>query len=286
MSLPPAEHPSAPREGPGGGFRLPTQIPLEEYPPPEVFIEEAERLVEEARKRNLPLRVMGGMAVYMRCPPEFREVWKALKRLGDRVFTDIDFVSYGKYKEQMIDLMGSQGYRTDAQLVLHAGKNRQIFYGGRVPMVEIFYDRLAMNHTLDYQGRLEADTLTVPLAELMLQKLQIVKLNDKDVKDLVVLFATHGLGSGNAEMIDVDFVTSKYMQSDWGFYWTATNNLTRVGEALKRLNALKEDEKMAVAERIAKILQTLNDAPKTRKWKLRARVGPKVQWYNDVDEWW
>lgn len=266
-------------------FRLPTQIPIEEYPPPQAFIEEAERLVEAASKQELVLRVMGGMAVYMRCPPAFRDVWKTLKRLGDRVFTDIDFVSYGKYKSSMIDFMKSMGYQTTPELMLQAGKGRQIFFGGKVPMVEVFYDRLDMNHVIEYAGRLELDRLTVPLADLMLQKLQIVKINDKDIKDLVVLFATHETGAGDPEKIDVDFVSSEYMQIDWNFYYTATTNLQKVKDAVVGFDSLSKDDKNRVSERASLILGTIEKAPKGTKWKLRARVGPKVKWYNDVDEW-
>jgi len=272
-------------EGREGMFRLPTQIPIEEYPPPEAFIQEAERLVAEATKRRLLLRVMGGMAVYMRCTHEFKDAWRRLKRLGDRVFTDIDFVSYGANKPAMIDFMKSVGYQTDASLIVQAGKGRQIFYGGKVPMVEVFYDRLDMNHVIEYAGRLEADSVTVPLAELMLQKLQIVKINDKDLKDLAVLFATHDVGSGDPEKIDVDLANSRYFQSDWNFYYTATTNLAKVIEAVKGFDTLAEDSRQRIAERASRILKAIEASPKSTKWKLRAKMGPKVKWYNDVDEW-
>ncbi|MCU0852943.1 MAG: hypothetical protein MUC90_06825 [Thermoplasmata archaeon] len=58
-------------------------------------------------------------------------------------------------------------------------------------MVEIFYDELAMNHTVPYKGRLEMDSPTTPAGELMLQKLQVVKINEKDIKDLIVLIRAH-----------------------------------------------------------------------------------------------
>lgn len=266
-------------------FRLSTQIPIEEYPPPEVFIEEAAKLVEAARSRGIVLRVMGGMAVYMRCPDEFKDVWRKLKRLGDRVFTDIDFVSYSRHKNDMIDLMRNFGYQTDSQLIMQAGKNRQIFYGGKVPMVEVFYDRLDMNHVIEYDGTLEADSPTVPLAELMLQKLQIVKINDKDLKDLAVLFATHDLGKGDPEKIDVDLVNERYMQSDWSFFYTATTNLGKVVETVKGFDVLTDSDRQRIVDRAGRILKAVNDSPKTARWKLRAKMGPKVKWYNDVDEW-
>ena len=60
-----------------------------------------------------------------------------------------------------------------------SGGTRLIFFGERVPMIDVFYDRLDYNHPIEYKGRLEADPYCVSLADLMLQKLQIVEINDK-----------------------------------------------------------------------------------------------------------
>ena len=37
-------------------------------------------------------------------------------------------------------------------------------------------------------------------------------------------------------------------------------------------------------ERLRLLLTALNDAPKSARWKLRARVGDRVQWYVLPDE--
>jgi hypothetical protein len=44
-------------------------------------------------------------------------------------------------------------------------------------------------HVVKFQNRLHVDSPTIPLAELALEKLQIVHLNEKDVKDMLMLFA-------------------------------------------------------------------------------------------------
>jgi len=263
-------------------FRLPTTIPLEEYPPPEVFIEEAQRLVSRAEEEGLTLRVMGGMAIFMRAR-EHEGLWRRLKRLGDRVFTDIDFVSYGKQRTAMLDFFQREGYKTDRDLLMRTGPNRQIFYGGRVPMVEVFYDRLEMNHTIDYAGRLELDRPTVPLTELLLQKLQIVHLNEKDVKDVVVLLRAHEVGESNGA-VDAKLLNERYLSADWGFYHTATANLRKIQESLHRLDGLEELDRKVVGGRLEELLARAEQSKKSTRWKLRAKVGESVQWYEDVDE--
>ena len=134
--------------------RLPADIPIEEYPKPEVFIDEAMVLVEDAGKKGYLLRVMGGMAIYMHSK-EHETLWRNLARLGTKVFTDIDFVAYGKQRNELYDFIQKRGYKTDPRFLYQFGKSRHIFFGGRVPMLEIFYDQLEMNHTIPYKGRLE-----------------------------------------------------------------------------------------------------------------------------------
>ncbi|MEM2838612.1 MAG: hypothetical protein QXE18_00765 [Thermoplasmata archaeon] len=265
-------------------FRLPSEIPLNEYPPPEAFISEAERLVSEAKKEGLILRVMRGMAISMRCAPEHREVWRRLGRLEGRVFTDIDFVSYGKHQKAMIEFMKKNGYQMDPRMLFMIAKNRHIYFGTKIPMVEVFYDELDMNHRIVYKNRLESSDITVPLEELMLQKLQIVKINDKDLKDLMILFLSNNLGKGK-DSLNPDLVAERYMASDWGFYYTSTMNLNKLREAVKANEVLTADQKKVIDDKAAAILQSFDSVPKSAGWKLRAKVGTKKQWYNVVDEW-
>jgi hypothetical protein len=48
-------------------------------------------------------------------------------------------------------------------------------------------------HTIDLRDRFELDDATLPLADLLLTKLQIVQLNEKDVLDILALLADHEL---------------------------------------------------------------------------------------------
>jgi len=264
--------------------RLPADIPIEEYPKPEVFLDEARTLVDEAGKKGLTLRVMGGMAIYMHSM-DCEELWRNLARLGKKAFTDIDFVAYGKQGNALMEFATSRGYKTDPRFLYQFGKTRHIFFGGRVPMIEIFYDRLAMNHTVEYKGRLEKDSPTVPLGELMLQKLQIVKINEKDIKDLIVLLRAHDVGTEDKETINLNVLDSADMFNDWGWYYTATMNLAKVKKAAYEYPQLSQEDKMVVGQRVDKLLNYVENKPKSFKWKMRAKVGTKTMWYDPVDDW-
>ena len=264
--------------------RLPADIPIEEYPKPEVFIDEANTLVDGAAKEGLTLRVMGGMAIYMHSK-EFETLWRNLARLGTKVFTDIDFVAYGKQRNALYEFVKARGYKTDPRFLYQFGKSRHIFFGGRVPMVEIFYDQLEMNHTVPYAGRLECDSPTVPLGELMMQKLQVVKINEKDIKDLIVLIRAHDLGEGDGEKINMKIFDFVDIFNDWGWCYTATMNLNKVKKFAYEYPQLSQEDKMVVGQRVDKMLSHIEHRPKSFKWKMRAKVGTRTMWYNPVEDW-
>ncbi len=264
--------------------RLPADIPIEEYPKPEVFIEEAHALVDEAGRKGLTLRVMGGMAIYMHSKDQ-ETLWRNLARLGSKVFTDIDLVAYGKQRNDLYEFVQGRGYKTDPRFLYQFGKKRHIFFQGRVPMVEIFYDQLEMNHTVPYAGRLEKDSPTVPLGELMMQKLQVVKINEKDLKDLIVLIRAHEIGEDDNEKININVFDYVDLFNDWGWYHTATMNLNNIKKKAGEYTQLSEDDRRIVNQRVDKMLAHIEGKPKSFKWKMRAKMGEKTMWYNPVEDW-
>lgn len=264
-------------------FRLPSEIPIEEWPKPEEFIEEAKSLVEEADKEDLTIRIMGGMAIFLHSQNE-EVLWEKIGRLGKKVFTDIDLVGYGKQRIKLLKFFEKRGYTINQRLLYHYGKTRQIYHGPKIPMVEIFYDQLAMNHTIPYKNRLENDSPTLPAAELLLQKLQMVKMNEKDVKDSIILLRAHDLGETDENVINKNTLKD-VLCSDWGFYYTATLNLLKIKDKLPEYDVLSTEDSTIITERTDELLHYLENEPKALKWKARAAVGTKKRWYNEVDDW-
>jgi len=271
---------------PASKFRLPTEIPLEEYPPPEVFVEEAIQCVSDAAKEGIILRTIGGLAIYLHAHgPGDKELSVKLGRLGERVFTDIDFASYGKFRDKVYGFFKKRGYDVDPTLHMHYFRKRHIYFGGKVPMAEVFFDRLEMNHPIEFAKRLEADNPTIPLAELLLAKLQIVKINQKDIKDVVLMLRSHDAGDTDDQTINLSALCRAGLVSDWGFYHTVTTNLKEVQRFTQEGGILEQNDIKTVGDRVGKILDYLEKQPKSAQWKLRARIGTRRKWYNDVDDW-
>lgn len=264
-------------------FRLPSEIPDEEWPDPAAFIQEAKDCVQAAQDQGLTLRVMGGLAIFLHSQ-EHRELWERLARLGSKVFTDIDYVAYGEHRVKMIDFFQKRGFVINKRMLYHYGKTRQIYYGQKIPMAEVFYDQLRMNHTVPFKSRLEQDIPTIPPAELLLQKLQMVRMNEKDVKDAIVLLRAHKIGADDADRIN-KMPIGDVLLRNWGFYHTATTNLGKIKSSLNGYGALSPADVELVAGRIDELLGYLEEAPKSLAWRSRAKVGTRMKWYEEVDDW-
>jgi len=265
-------------------FRLPQEIPLERYPGPQVFLDEARSLTDKAQGQGLVLRVMGPIALHFHFP-EWIDLYRRMERLGDRVFTDIDYAAYSRHRDKLARFFQSEGYAFEPSVMWHYGKSRHIFYSAsKVPMIDVFYDKLDMNHCVDYRGRLEIHPYCVSLTDLLLQKLQILQMNDKDLKDAMLLLLAAPVDETEESTINGRYV-ARVMANDWGFWYTATTNLERVKAAMAGVTALSDAQRVTVGQKADRVLQYIEDEPKSGKWKRRAKNGTKKPWYNEVSDW-
>jgi len=242
-----------------------------------LFVNEALKIVQEAEKRGIELRVMGAVAFRIHCP-KFIKLVDAM----NRHLTDLDFIGYRKQRSDTIKMFKELGYTLDKEMLILA--ERLKFHSPSTgPDVDVFLDELKMSHTIVFKDRLKLDSLTIPLTDLLLEKMQIVQINEKDIKDTIVLLREHMVGNGEPETIDSDYL-SKLLSNDWGFYYTVTTNLKKVLEFLPTYIPLSEDDTKDVSSKVSTLLEKIESAPKSTKWKIRASVGTKRKWYEDVEE--
>ncbi len=245
----------------------------------ERFESELDRILTASTEAGLILRVIGSLAFQMRCSQ-----YGYLQEAMGRAYTDIDLAAYGYQASGIKGLMESLGYVENREVFMLSGGDRSIFDDHSTGLyVDVFYDKLDFCHVIHWEGRLEVDSLTIPLAELLLEKMQIVKINEKDVIDTIMLLLEHPLGSNDDETINMDRVAS-LCADDWGLWRTTTENLRKVGTLAQGYPQLSKEEKSHVATQVDKALQRIADEPKPLAWRLRARVGDRVKWYKEVDE--
>src|SRR5207253_2067796 len=146
----------------------------------------------------------------------------------------------------------------------------------------VFVGGFQMCHSIPVADRLDVDPETVPLAELLLTKLQIVRLNDKDLRDIVALLLDHDVADTDLNAIN-GAVVARLCSDDWGLWRTCHLTIEGVRGHLGDLR-LALDEESAVRSRLDALETRLDAAPKTRRWRLRGRVGDRVRWYEEPEE--
>jgi hypothetical protein len=240
--------------------------------------EEMYRLISAAQEQGIFLRVLGGLAVKVHSP-------HASHRSLARKYPDIDFVTDKDSAKRLLSFLPTEGYTPNKTFNTLSGDRRQLWYDeqhGR--QIDIFIGDFTMCHTLPLADRLEIEPLTLPLAELFLSKAQIVELNRKDVLDLLALVLDHNVGQGDDETINVDLI-SNLCAKDWGLYTTVSMTIQKLRVALEEGEVeLDEEEAQAIKRRLVAIEKAMDEAPKTMAWKMRARVGTRMRWYDEVEE--
>ena len=248
----------------------------------EDFYTERTRILDalsQPENRHMIMRLIGALAFRTHCS-RYGYIQDAL----GRKFTDIDFASYRRFGRDIIRLLTELGYIEEKTVTQLFGDSRMLFHDpvyGR--HIDIFYEQLDFCHPVVFTGRLEAEELTLPLAELLLEKLQIVLINEKDVIDTIMLLREHSVGSGDRETINTD-VIARTLGDNWGFWRTVTANLKLIDERLESYAGLTGEDRQVVRARIHQLMVTIENQPKTVKWKLRSRIGERLKWYKDVEE--
>ncbi len=229
--------------------------------------------------RHIPMRLIGALAFRTHCP----QFGYLQDELG-RVFTDFDFACYPRFSKGIRQALTELGYDEDRQVTQLFGERRMLFHDPAFERhIDVFFNVLEFCHNIYFSGRLEGEKYTLPLAELVLEKMQIVQINEKDQIDALMLLREHPIGDIDDETVNASLIC-RTLGNDWGFWRTVTGNLKLLQEALLRYPPLTEEDKRIIGGRITELLQRINAAPKSLRWKARAQIGEKVKWYKDVEE--
>lgn len=245
----------------------------------EKFENELKHILKTSNDAGVLMRVIGSLAFQMHC-----QKFGHLQAAMGRAYTDIDFAAYSKQSKEIQELMTSLGYQENREVFIVSEGERAIFDKlGTGLHVDIFYEKLDFCHAIYWKDRLEVDSPTIPLAELLLEKTQIVRINEKDVIDMIMLLLEHPLGGIDNETVNIDRV-AKLCADDWGLWRTTTMNLEKIRALAQGYEQLTPEQKEKVAEQIKLAMAHIEQEPKPMKWKLRAQVGDRMKWYKDVDE--
>lgn len=243
--------------------------------PKENMAEEAVRIVDAAANYNVTLRLLGGLATRLHCE---------VIDFCERDYSDIDLVGLSKEKKRITAVFENLGYVPDERFnALHGHKRLKFEENVHNRHVDVFLDYFDMDHDWDLSNRLHFETYTLPLSDLLLMKLQICKINQKDVKDIITMLKDADIGEEDLpHTINTEYIAQKCSQ-DWGLYESVLGNLETVLTFLSEYD-LTDKERTLVKERLKELTRRLITHEKTAKWKLRSAVGKHAAWCETVEE--
>jgi hypothetical protein len=236
-------------------------------------IAEAERVAVAAKAAGLGLKLLGGAGIHLHSASARRAPLK-------RKYGDLDYAMPKRDRKAVLAFFPSLGYEANERFNLMQGERRLYFYDTEHSrQVDVFIDSIRMSHVIDLRERLDHEGPCASPSDLLLSKLQIYEVNRKDLVDLIALLLDHPVAANDPEAIDPVYI-AELAAEDWGFYRTLQLNIEKLGATLDELDV----ERDLVRSRLAEVWKAIESQPKPLKWKLRARVGDRVQWYELPEE--
>jgi hypothetical protein len=241
------------------------------------IIARAKDLIDAARSQGITLRVLGGIAVLVHShEPVPAQLLREVR--------DADLVVEKGGVKQLARLLRDKGYAENRRFNLLNGNERLIFFDPEnETQLDVFVGAFRMCHVLPLEARLGVEPYTLPLAETLLTKLQIVQLNEKDLRDILLLLLQHDVTKAS----DVEAVNTAALAApcgrDWGLCRTVTENLVRVLAAVSAAR-LKPGEEERLGARVRAVQEAIEREPKSAAWRVRSLVGTRVRWYELPEE--
>jgi len=251
------------------------------------MLDEGHRLIDAARSKGLTLRLLGGLAV--------REHCRTLE-LCERDYSDLDMVAPAKHARRLVPVFAGFGYAENFDVSTATANSEMQFArpcahagaAGAGPAhaddhVDVFVGTFRMDHDIALAGRLEIEPYTVSLSDLLLTKLQIFRLEEKDLRDIVTLLGDGEVGDEDAPgLINARYI-GELCAGDWGLFYDVAMNLHRADERASTFD-LSDAQVAHVRHGIARLIAAIDGAPKSLGWRLRARVGTRKTWHNEIDD--
>jgi hypothetical protein len=267
----------------------------------ERLMAEAHAIIDAGAVQDVVLRLTGGLAVrHYAIDLEFAE----------REYSDIDLIGLKRQVVAVGDVFRGLGYVENRHVAMATGNGQlQFFLPGAAPVaatggagsgaapsglpvfaevppsdhIDVFLDAMRMDHQVDFRDRLAINTYAIDPADLFLSKLQIVNLNEKDVHDVVTLVKDVYVDfQPHPGVLDLHHV-AEVCAADWGLYIDVMNNVDTVVEHVADYDLSPRD-----AARVRRTLELaqemMTEQAKTLRWRLRARIGKRVRWYDEVEE--
>lgn len=240
-------------------------------------VAEGRRLVISARATGVDVYLLGGVGIRVMCDSA------SFRNELARSYHDIDLATRPRTSSALSRFLEAEGYEPNRRFNAVQGETRLLFSDpGHDRQIDVFVGRFQMCHSLALEPRFAISAGTLPAADLLLLKLQIVQLNHKDVVDALALLLESTDASNPRFSLDLIYISS-ICASDWGWYRTLTDNLMQVRELAPGV-LIDQGDVVRAQQQIDRLLGVIESAPKSLSWRVRNRIGRRIPWYDLPEE--
>jgi len=212
----------------------------------------AKTLVEAAAQKNLTMRALGGIAIYLVCPSI--ETHPKLQRLPK----DLDFVAPRAQWDALEQVFTANGATSRGKQA-----NQWMFDKDSVE-IELSIPDFTEDHRINLGSRLALASPTLPLADLLLLKLARRMFAEKDIQDSIALLLDHRVARGQAEdQIDHEYI-AKLCRNQWSLFHTVYDNTVTLEKIFDKY--LDPEEAQLAWRRIELIQGDMDQQPKSFGW--------------------
>jgi hypothetical protein len=228
-------------------------------------------ILDRAASAGLPAKLIGGLGCWF----SIREHAAAARY--QRGYGDVDIIVPKRSRSALAAVLCPPLFLPNTAFNAVQGETRLMFASSGGCKVDVFVGGFEMSHRVPFPDASFAGPASpAPPPELLLTKLQLHAITDKDIADVTGLLAFLTPGSD----IDTDRFAAP-LAADWGIWRTVTGNLETVADAAGEHGGEHRDQVRAAA---ARLLAAATSAPKSLRWKARSRIGERVPWYQLPEE--
>ena len=237
-------------------------------------LSEFTRIRDIAKRNNTVLKLVGGLAIYEYCTDH---------SFCERHHADMDLVGLVSQYEDIVQTMKKAGYLENTSMTISTGGSRLLFEKSEeASHIDIFLDRINIEHEIDLRNRLEIEEDTVSVSDLLLIKLTITRLNEKDLRDIIAMVKDFQMGhNDNPRTINMTYIADLCAKS-WGLHHDVASSLRKTLQFLPTYH-LPKKVRIGVTKKLEALEDMILKSPKSLKWRLRALLGEHVAWRRKIE---
>jgi hypothetical protein len=235
---------------------------------------EVQKILRYAKQKGVVLKLLGGWAVHIHCSEH---------EFCDREHGDFDFVGLSSQYAEIVRIMKELEFIENKNMTLSTSGSRLLFEKPNSPEhIDVFLDFVDIEHRVILKDRLEIEEDTLSVSDLLLMKLTITRLNEKDVRDIVTIIKDREIGTDDSPgKINVNYIANLCAKK-WGLHHDVLAALQNTLILLSRYS-FPENIELVVREKIELLIHAIVEKPKSVRWRLRAILGKRIPWKREID---